>query len=229
MRKELLALFPPGVAGAELTCLERAGPLLDEERAGLERAGPKRLREFAAGRHCAREALAALGEPRAPLPRRPDRQPAWPRGIIGSISHSSDYCAAVVARTSTCAALGFDAEEWGRVGPELWSRIATPPELAWLRAQGSDAARCATLLFSAKEAFYKAQYPLSATFVGFEDVGFQAGPDGAFEIELLREVPRVGRAGARFAGRGAGCERRCYSGISLSSVPHGGTRCLRTE
>jgi len=222
MRAELLALFPPGVAGAELTCLEQAEPLLAEERAGLDRAAPRRLREFAAGRHCAREALAALGEPRAPLPRRADRRPEWPPGIVGSISHSSDYCAAVVARRTTCAGLGFDAEEWGRVTPELWRRIATPPELAWLRARADDAARCATLLFSAKEAFFKAQYALSQSFVGFQHAAFQPARDGAFEIALLREVPGVGRAGDRFAGRTASCARRCYTGICLpAAAPRG--------
>jgi len=218
MRTELLGLFPPGVAGAELTRLEQAEPLLAEERAGLDRAAPRRLREFAAGRHCAREALAALGEPRAPLPRRADRQPEWPPGIVGSISHSSDYCAAVVARRTTCAGLGFDAEEWGRVTPEIWRRIATPAELAWLRARADDAARYATLLFSAKEAFYKAQYALSQTFVGFQDAELHPARDGAFEIALLRDVPGVGRAGDRFAGRTASCARRCYTGIFLAAV-----------
>jgi 4'-phosphopantetheinyl transferase EntD len=215
LRAELLALFPPGVAGAELARLEDAEPLLEGELAGLERAATRRLREFAAGRHCAREALAELGLARAALPRRADRSPEWPPGIVGSISHSSDYCAAVVARRTTCAGLGLDVEEWGRVTPELWSRIATQPELAWLSEDAGDAACRATLLFSAKEAFYKAQYALSGCFVGFEDAAFQpAGGDG-FEIALLREVPGLGRAGDRFAGRHAGCARRCYTGIAL--------------
>jgi 4'-phosphopantetheinyl transferase EntD len=216
MRQDLLALFPPGVAGAELERLEDAGPLLEAEAAGIARAAARRVREFTAGRHCAREALAALGIDRAALPRREDRQPEWPPGIVGSISHCSDYCAAVVARRTTCAGLGFDAEEWGRVTPELWSRIATPRELAWLRAS-DDAERLATLLFSAKEAFYKAQFALSRAFVGFEHAAFHAAGGAAFEIELLRDVPGLGRAGDRFAGRHASCARRCYTGIALAA------------
>ncbi len=215
MRPELLALFPPGVAGAELTRLEDAGPLLPAERASVVAALPRRVREFTAGRHCAREALCALGESPAALPRRPDRQPGWPPGIVGSISHGSAYCGAVVARRATCAGLGFDAEAWGRVRPALWRRIATPAEHAWLRAQADAGERWATILFSAKEAFYKAQYPLSRSFVGFQAAAFHPVGDGAFEIELLRDVRGVGHAGARFAGRHAACAERCYTGICL--------------
>ncbi|TFG96118.1 MAG: 4'-phosphopantetheinyl transferase superfamily protein, partial [Myxococcales bacterium] len=167
------------------------------------------------GRHCAREALRALGEDPVAVPRREDRQPLWPPGIVGSISHASGYCAAVVARASTCLGLGFDVEEWGRMRPELWRRIATPPEIEWLRAQTGKAERWATLLFSAKEAFYKAQYPRSAAFLGFQAASFHPRADGAFEIELRRDVSAVGSAGARFPGRYATDAERCYTGICL--------------
>src|SRR5262249_59691899 len=135
------------------------------------------------------------------LPRRPDRRPGWPAGAVGSISHSGDYCAAVVARRAGCAGIGFDAERWGRVRPEIWRRIATAPELAWLDRLGADADRGATRLFSAKEAFYKAQYARSERFLGFADAAFHPRGEGAFEIELLVEVPRLGRPGDRFPAR----------------------------
>jgi 4'-phosphopantetheinyl transferase EntD len=216
MGPELLALFPPGVAGAELTRLEDAEPLLAAERTSLARAAPRRWLEFAAGRHCAREALAELGAPPVALPRRPDRQPDWPPGFVGSISHGADYCGAVVARRSACAGIGFDAESWGRVRPPLWRRIATPPELAWLRAHtGPAGERWATVLFSAKEAFYKAQFPLSGSFLGFQAAAFHSVGEAGFEIEILRDVAGVGRTGDRFAGRIARCAQRCYTGIAL--------------
>ena len=215
MRPEALALFPAGVAGAELLRPEEAAPLLDAERASLGPAAGPRAQEFAAGRHCAREALAALGlEPDA-VPRGPHREPLWPAGIVGSISHASGYCGAVVARDSTCRGLGFDVEEWGRMRPALWRRIATPREIAWLDTQAAEAERWATLLFSAKEAFYKAQYPVSAAFLGFQAAAFHPRGDGGFEIELLRELPAVGRSGARFPGRYTTDAERCYTGICL--------------
>ena len=215
MRSEALALFPLGVAGAELVRLEDAGPLLEAERASIAGAGAPRVLEFAGGRHCAREALLALGEDPVAVPRRDDRQPAWPPGIVGSISHASGYCGAVVARASTSLGLGFDVEEWGRMRPELWRRIATPPEIEWLRTLAGEGERWATLLFSAKEAFYKAQYPRSATFLGFQAAAFRATGPGRFEIELLRDVVAVGHAGSRFAGRYATDAERCYTGICL--------------
>jgi 4'-phosphopantetheinyl transferase EntD len=122
----------------------------------------------------------------------------------------------VVARRSTCAGIGFDAEAWGRVRPALWRRIATRPELAWLRAHPQDAGeRWATLLFSAKEAFYKAQFPVSGSSLGFQAAAFHAVGEGAFEIELHRDVEGVGRSGDRLAGRFARCAQRCYAGIAL--------------
>ena len=99
--------------------------------------------------------------------------------------------------------------------PPLWRRIATPSELAWLRAQADQGERWATLLFSAKEAFYKAQYPSSSTFLGFQAAAFRPAGDGRFELELLRDVPNIGPAGARFAGRYAADPERCYTGICL--------------
>jgi len=215
MRPELLALFPAGVAGAELLRLEDAGALWAEERASAPGAAPRRLRELAAGRHCAREALGALGFAAVALPQRPDRRPAWPAGAVGSISHSGDYCAAVVARRADCAGIGLDAERWGRVRPEIWRRIATAPELAWLERLGDDADRWATRLFSAKEAFYKAQYARSERFLGFADAAFHPHDEGAFEIELLVEVPGLGRPGDRFPGRLESCVERCYAGVHL--------------
>jgi 4'-phosphopantetheinyl transferase EntD len=220
LRAELRALFPPGAAGAELACLDAADPLLPEEQAGLA-ASARRLREFRAGRHCAREALAALGEPPRALPRGPDRQPAWPAGIVGSISHTRGWCGAVVARRASCGGIGLDAEEWGRVGAKLWPRIATAAERAWLAARGAEAERLATVLFSAKEAFFKAQFPASGCGVGFQDAACHLldPAAGAFEIELLRDLAGVGAAGARFPGRFASCAERCYTGVALPPRP----------
>lgn len=215
MRSLAQALFPPGVVGAELERLEDAGPLLEAERAAVAGFAPARALEFAAGRHCAREALRALGLPPEPLLRGGSRQPLWPPGIVGSISHATGYCGAVVARTSVCRGLGFDVEEWGRMRTALWRRIATPAEREWLGAQGARGERWATVLFSAKEAFYKVQYACSATFLGFQAAAFHPTGPGRFEIELLRDVAHVGGTGARFRGRWAEDPLRCYTGMCL--------------
>jgi 4'-phosphopantetheinyl transferase EntD len=138
---------------------------------------------------------------------------------VGSICHCAGYCGAVVARRATCAGIGFDAEGWGRVRQELWPRIATPTERAWLGSQRAEGERWATVLFSAKEAFYKAQYPQSRRSLGFHSVAFHPVGNAGFEIELLRAVEGVGRTGDRFAGRHAACPARCYAGICLRAGP----------
>src|SRR5260370_17424999 len=58
----------------------------------------KRRREFAAGRTCARPALAALDVYDIAILRGTKAQPLWPPGIVGSITHSADHSGPAVAR-----------------------------------------------------------------------------------------------------------------------------------
>ena len=72
-------------------------PLLPAERAALGQVVDGRRRDFAAGRHCARRALARLVGSPEPILSGPDREPVWPQGIVGSITHCDGYRAAAVA------------------------------------------------------------------------------------------------------------------------------------
>ncbi len=145
------------------------------------RMGANRLAEFAAGRACARKALADVGIEAPSLPIGPGRAPAWPEGVRGSITHTRDYRGAVAARTRDLggAALGIDADSTGRVTTKLWSRLFVDAEIDYLGhiEDVADTDRMATVMFSAKEAFYKAQYPLTEAWVGFGDVRITVEPD----------------------------------------------------
>ncbi len=69
---------------------------------------------------------------------------------------------------------------------DLWERICTPAERERLeQLPQAQAQRQAALIFAAKEAFYKCQFPLSREWVGFEDVSIEVSA-GAFRI-----VPQV--------------------------------------
>lgn len=127
--------------------------------------------EFAAGRDLARTALRRLGvDGHALLPAK-DRSPQWPAGVVGSISHTRTLCGVVAARRSAVASLGLDIESEEGLAPELWERILGARELAWLEAAAeAERSRIAMLVFSAKECFYKCQYPLTERFLGFHDV-----------------------------------------------------------
>jgi 4'-phosphopantetheinyl transferase EntD len=164
-------LFPAAVVGAELREPGDTSLLLPEEAEYLGRAAPKRAQEFAAGRLCARRALAEFGVTDFPIRVASDRQPLWPELLIGSITHTDGYCAAVVAERRRFSAIGIDCEIVGHVTPELWPQICVSAELLWLDSLAPPERDAAvTLLFAAKEAFYKCQYPLVAEWLDFHDV-----------------------------------------------------------
>ena len=199
MRAELLALFPEGVVGAETFDLAGAEPPLEEERELVARAVPKRVQEFAAGRQCARQALSQLGIAPQPL-LAVERAVQWPEGVVGSITHTDHFAAAVAAPSARFAGVGIDVEQKDRVQPRLWKQIAVPEEVAWLQQDPSLAELHGTILFSAKEAFYKAQYCISQAWVGFKDVVLRVG-DGTFVVELTTDVERLAPSGTTFEGR----------------------------
>jgi 4'-phosphopantetheinyl transferase EntD len=114
------------------------------------------------------------------------REPLWPDGIVGSITHTTGFAAAVVARCGPIEALGIDCEIIDSVGPDLWERICTPAEQVRLAQLPEVQARQhAALIFAAKEAFYKCQFPVSREWVGFEDVMIEPSA-GRFRV-----VPQV--------------------------------------
>ncbi len=169
-----------------------------EERMYVQRAVDKRVREFAAGRSCARRALAELAIRDFTLLPAPDRQPVWPPSTVGSISHTVGYCVAVAAPKELIAALGVDSERTGQVSRELWTTIACAAEYEWcMSLPPGERADAMTLLFSAKEAFYKCQYPLTREWLDFHDLRIErlapSGAGAAFAVHFNRPVAIAGR------------------------------------
>jgi 4'-phosphopantetheinyl transferase EntD len=167
----LADVVPAKAVAAETRADESPAELFPAEEALLARAVQKRRREFTAGRVCARRALARLGVAPAPLLAGPNREPLWPAGVVGSITHCEGYRAAAVARASDVLSIGIDAEPNGPTPDGVFERIALPAESAWVRA----AVRIAPevhwdrMLFCAKESVYKAWFPLAGRWLGFED------------------------------------------------------------
>lgn len=148
-------------------------PLFADEAPMVARAVERRRREVAAGRSCARRGLSRLGVAPIGLPPDRDRVPCWPTGTIGSITHTSEFCAAAVAWQRDLRGLGLDAERsiTRTSRAEIMRLVATPSEMAWLAALPErDQALGAALLFSAKEAFYKCQFPLTRQLLDFSDL-----------------------------------------------------------
>jgi 4'-phosphopantetheinyl transferase EntD len=163
--------------------------LCDAEEAQLARAVPRRRREFAAGRHCAKKALGRLGLHNVVLPIGSDRAPMWPTGVVGTISHTDTACLAAVAWKSAVRSVGADIEPDEPLEPELYRLILTGREQTWLKTQpATTRGRLARLIFSAKESFYKLQYPLTGRFLEFQDVEISLRVNSSrFVLSLLSE------------------------------------------
>lgn len=167
----MTGLFPPGVVAAELRMTGDPSLLFAEEAQYVRHAVPKRVQEFAAGRLCARRALAEFGFADYPLRMNGDRRPQWPAPFVGSITHTIGICGAAVAERRRFRAIGLDMEIVGRVTREIWPTICTPEETDWLDAlREPEQSRCAALIFSARESFYKCQYEVTQEWMEFDDV-----------------------------------------------------------
>jgi 4'-phosphopantetheinyl transferase EntD len=198
---DIADLFAEGAVAYQTRDQIPATTLLPEEQHFLARAVPKRVHEFAAGRACARAALAQLGYQGVALPMGADRAPKWPPGTTGSITHTDGFCAAVAATTATIRALGLDAEPADSVKAHLWRHICSPEELARLQSQDAPAATAAaTLIFSAKEAFYKCQHFLTGQWLGFSDLSISIETDG-FIVQPTRPLQIAQQIPAPWRGR----------------------------
>jgi 4'-phosphopantetheinyl transferase EntD len=178
----LARLFPPDVAVAVVAIGAEPWPLMPEEGAAVAGAVSARVAEFAAGRMAARRAMAALGLPMVPIPAGLDRAPVWPEGLAGSIAHAGGVA---VAAVRPGLPIGLDLEEDVALEPDLWQLICDAGELAALPA--ASRGHAVRLVFSAKEAIYKAQYPLTGQLIGFEAVSITL-QDGGFLARFRREV-----------------------------------------
>jgi len=164
---------------------------------------PARRREFLAGRVLARRAIARLGGSDLAIGRGALREPIWPDGFTGSISHTGGACLVVVARRVEYTSVGIDLEEASPLEEALWESVCTESELAELAAQPLQLRGLyAKRLFSAKEAYYKFQFPLTGAFLEFTDVGVQFEHEsGTFLATLLKasDMPATAlRASGRF-------------------------------
>jgi 4'-phosphopantetheinyl transferase EntD len=152
---------------------------------------------FALGRAAARDALLELGLDGVGIGRGVGGEPLWPSGVVGAISHSQDVAVAVVGRRTDYAGLGIDVEEPAR-GPTARAArlVCRPNEMAW--ADPELGTRRLTMLFSAKEAVFKALYPIERVWLGFADAELTWIEErGAFEAEVLRSVGHAYPAGLR--------------------------------
>lgn len=160
---------------ADVCCLLDVDPsphqLHPDERPAIQRAVAKRRREFVAGRFLARRAAERLGWAGLVLPMAADRAPQWPNGLRGSITHCCHWCAIALCRREDGIAVGIDLEAHPRIDESLVPLFMSARERRLLDAcPYGERALVKTVVFSAKEAAFKAQYVATRTPMDFEDI-----------------------------------------------------------
>ncbi len=185
-------VLPPAACAAEFAG-DRGSLTSVAEESVLQGCSYQRILEFRAARRCAHLALGYLGFAECAIPRGERREPVWPTGVVGSITHCRGYCAAAVGRAEEFAAIGIDAELHAPLEAGV-SRIIMSEEEARAAgpANGQDT-HIECVVFSAKEAVYKTWYPLMRCWLGFEDVFMEVDVESeVFTAHLLRGPLRVG-------------------------------------
>jgi 4'-phosphopantetheinyl transferase EntD len=173
---------PPGVA------------LFPDEEAAIAKAVDKRRQEFTTARACARAALARLGIPPVPILPGPRGAPQWPDGVVGSMTHCAGYRACAVARNRDLLTIGLDAEPHDKLPDGVLRMVSSQEERTRLTALAAAApgTHWDRVLFSAKESVYKAWFPLTRRWLGFEDASVTIDPEkGTFTARLLVNGPHV--------------------------------------
>ncbi len=151
-----------------------------------------RLRELQAGRTLARLALTELGEECSPVLMGGNGEPLWANNVCGSISHTHRHVSVLVARKRTYESVGIDIDDDRSLGPDVLAEIAVPEERDAVQSAAAHlpVRQWGSLVFSAKEALFKCQCPVT----GFVDLQFS---DVKLVFDRSRGVVRGEKNGDR--------------------------------
>ena len=188
----------------------------EEARILSPRACGRKRVEFALGRTAAHFALKQIGlESPAPVVRGQKGEPIWPEGIVGSITHCHPWTVAVAVQCSNGFAIGVDLETKERMqGTDISDLVCREVELDWVR--GGDFQQRLTMIFSAKEAVYKALYPLCRRYIDFKEVELTWLPEQhRFQGRFLTPLgPNVQQRQA------CAVDCRCHAELVFSCLVH---------
>ena len=192
---------------------------LPEEEPLIARSVAKRRNEFITVRHCAREALGKLDVGPVPILKGDKGEPCWPDGVVGSLTHCQGYRGAVVGLTQSVRSVGIDAEPHGVLPDGVLNAVSLPVERYEIGALPGGL-HWDRILFCAKEATYKAWFPLTNRWLGFEEAHITFSIDGrggTFRSELLVPGNTVdgGAPLTSFDGRWLITDRHVFTAITV--------------
>jgi len=188
----LQSLFSPSTVVREIRSVNIDESFLwPEEEKYLRNVSQKRRWDFVTGRKCAYLALDAIGVEPIQVLSGDATEPIWPQDIVGSITHSKDYAAAAVARKSEMLSLGLDAETDELLPERVLARIGNEDEINWVRGDASNNFKNpGKILFSAKEATFKAWYPITHETLRFREAHISFEPNrNTFTVDIKRQGP----------------------------------------
>lgn len=170
---------------------ELADPLWPGEADCIVGAVPRRQREFVSARSAARRAMGELRLPLASIGRSKNGAPIWPDGVVGSLSHGAGDSIAVVASRSKVMTLGVDIEAATPLSEDIVDNIVMPEDWAGcLDLRSHHSTIWQMVIFSAKEAFYKAYHQLTIELVDFDAVSLRFNSDDSRLAGDFRVVAR---------------------------------------
>ena len=180
--------------------------LLPEEIEFLATLGSsKRRDEFSLGRYCARRALSEFKLESEPILRNPDtREPLWPESVRGSITHSEGFAAAAVGLTKDVSGIGIDLESLSRVVDfNIRRHVCVDKEREFLESLPAEqATRYLRIIFSAKESIFKCFFPISQTYLYFQDAEIIIDENNSeFSFLLSKACTGITSAGFQHSGR----------------------------
>ncbi|MER9317176.1 4'-phosphopantetheinyl transferase superfamily protein [Mesorhizobium sp. M0659] len=166
----LAAMAAMAPAGVRIGCRTiREGDenhLLPQEARSIPSRLPLMRRASGAARWIAHELLADMGLNGVAILRGSSGAPVWPHGVTGSLAHDDEIAVAAVAPLSHVASLGIDIEPALPLPDDIFALVAVPAD----RIDATDLCLAGRILFAAKEAVYKAAYPLDREVLGYEDI-----------------------------------------------------------
>jgi 4'-phosphopantetheinyl transferase EntD len=172
LQSALAALSLPGILiDHRLISAGDEYALMSREARAFAATVVKVRRASGAARIVARELLGRLGHARCELLKAPSGAPIWPTDIVGSLAHDSRVAVAAVAMRHEVGALGVDVEPAEPLPSDLLDMVMTPQERTRMDRDPYNCDRYnGRLHFVAKEAVYKAVYPLDQMFLEHHDV-----------------------------------------------------------
>jgi len=180
LQRALDGLAPRGLLiGHRLITPGDENALTADEAASISSL-PERRRASGAARIVARQLMAQLGVAAA-VPKHPSGMPIWPASLVGSLAHDARVAVAAVARAHDFHTIGIDVEPALPLPADMHDLVLTIHEREKL---GGDPL-AARIVFAAKEAVYKAAYPLDRVFLEFGDI--------EVDLNVGKAVTRTGR------------------------------------